>query len=104
MISVEFTKSNGAFASLQVSGHAESANKGEDLICAGVSAIVFGALNGFDQLANSNFEIAVEDNLIKVNALNDACIVDKLLSFTYMQLFTMEESYPQNIKIEITEV
>lgn len=104
MISIEFTKANGKFISLEVSGHANSADKGEDLVCAGVSSIVFGALNGFDQLANGNFDIIVKDNLVKVKALSDACITDKLLSFTYLQLLTMEESYLSNIKIRITEV
>lgn len=33
---------------LQVSGHADSAPYGQDLVCAGVSSIVMGALNWFD--------------------------------------------------------
>ena len=104
MISVKFTKSNGAFASLQVSGHAESANKGEDLICAGVSAIVFGALNGFDQLANTMFDLEVKDNYVSAKALSDECIVNKLLNFVYIQLKTVEDQYSKNIKITVMEV
>ncbi len=104
MVSVEFKKVNDQYVSLTMSGHAESADHGSDLVCAGISSIVFGALNGFDQLASGKFEFDVKDNYVNVQALDDACIVNKLLSFVYVQLLTVENQYPKNIKIKITEV
>lgn len=104
MVSVEFKKVNDQLQSLTMSGHAESAEHGSDLVCAGISSIVFGALNGFHQLASGKFDINVDSNYVSVNALDDACIVNKLLSFVLIQLKTVEEQYPENIKIQITEV
>lgn len=104
MVSVEFKSVNDKLMSLTMSGHAESADYGEDLVCAGISSIVFGALNGFDQLANQKFNITVEDNYVNVSATDDACIVNKLLNFVLIQLQTVEHQYPNNINIKIMEV
>ena len=71
---------------------------------AGISAIVFGALNGFDQLAKPMFDLAVKDNYVSAKALSDECIVNKLLNFVYIQLRTVEDQYPKNIKITVMEV
>lgn len=101
MILVKFEKFDDKFVSLNVSGHANFANKGEDLVCAGVSSIVFGALNAFDKLANEHFKMEVLDNLIKVETLSNACITDKLLNFVYIQLLTIKDQYPDNINIKI---
>lgn len=104
MVSVEFKKVNDQLKSLTMSGHAESNEHGSDLVCAGISSIVFGALNGFDQLAENKFDIQVEPNYVSVSATDDACIVNKLLNFVLIQLQTVENQYSQNIKINITEV
>jgi uncharacterized protein YsxB (DUF464 family) len=46
MIKVLIThKTDGSFVSLEAKGHANSAPKGEDLVCAAVSGIVLGGLN-----------------------------------------------------------
>ncbi len=104
MVDVKFTKTNDEFTSLTMSGHANSAEYGSDIVCAGISAIVFGALNGFDQLAKPMFDLAVKDNYVSAKALSDECIVNKLLNFVYIQLRTVEDQYPKNIKITVMEV
>ncbi|MFS0647130.1 ribosomal-processing cysteine protease Prp [Siminovitchia sp. 179-K 8D1 HS] len=46
MIIVEINKdSKGKIVSFTMSGHAEFAEKGEDIVCAGASAVAFGSLN-----------------------------------------------------------
>ena len=104
MINVNFEKLNDKFVALSVSGHADFKDLGEDIVCAGVSSIIFGALNGFNELAKDHFKIEVLDNLINVNALSNACIVDKLISFVFYQLKTVETQYPENIKINIKTI
>ena len=104
MISVIFNKQDDKFVTMTVNGHAGFANLGKDIVCAGVSSIVFGALNGFDQLAGDKFDIVVTDNLITVNVVDATCITDKLLDFVYLQLKTIEEQYPKNLGITIMEV
>ncbi|HLR64459.1 MAG TPA: ribosomal-processing cysteine protease Prp, partial [Pseudogracilibacillus sp.] len=45
MIKVMTTKQDNEYIAIEVSGHAESGPYGFDLVCAGVSAITFGAVN-----------------------------------------------------------
>jgi len=37
-------------SSFTVKGHANFANRGEDIVCAGVSAVTFGAVNAIEEL------------------------------------------------------
>lgn len=104
MISVIFNKQDDKFVTMTVTGHAEFDEIGEDVVCAGVSSIVFGALNGFNELAAEKFDIVVTDNLITVNVLEQLCLTDKLLNFVHLQLKTVEEQYSDNIGITIMEV
>lgn len=48
----------GDVHTIQVSGHALFAPKGEDIVCAAVSAVVIGTINAIDQL------LRVEPNVI----------------------------------------
>lgn len=104
MISVIFNKQDDKFISMTVTGHAEFADIGEDIVCAGVSSIVFGALNGFEEIASEKFDIVVSDHLITVNVIDSSCVTDKLLSFVHLQLQTIEKQYSDNIGITIMEV
>lgn len=104
MISIIFNKQDDKFVTMTVTGHADFDEIGDDIVCAGVSSIVFGALNGFDQMAKENFDIVVSENLITVNVIESACVTDKLLSFLQIQLKTVEEQYPENISITLMEV
>ena len=42
---------NGYIKGFTLEGHANAGDKGEDIVCAGVSAIVFTALGSLEQLA-----------------------------------------------------
>ncbi|MGE6629077.1 ribosomal-processing cysteine protease Prp [Bacillus sp. NPDC077027] len=47
MINATITRSTSdeSITSFRMTGHAEYAEKGQDLVCAGVSAVVFGSVN-----------------------------------------------------------
>ncbi|MBE3596796.1 MAG: ribosomal-processing cysteine protease Prp [Hydrogenibacillus sp.] len=45
MIEVRVTRRGGALVEVAIEGHADYAEPGEDIVCAGVSAITFGAAN-----------------------------------------------------------
>lgn len=97
MIKVEIQYVNNKFAYLEVKGHANSGEYGKDLVCAGVSAIVIGALNNIDV---HNYEIEIEEGHVKVQTINEITTHDEIVFQTmFTQLETIKESYPLNIKI-----
>ena len=90
----------GRFESLRVKGHADFAPKGQDLVCAGVSAIVTGGINAlrnpeaFDIFQDTG--LAVIKLKPKENITNyDAVVINTMLD----QLQTIEESYGDYIKM-----
>ncbi len=48
---------NGDILSFTVTGHANFAEYGSDIVCAGVSAVTFGALNAVEALTAANLDV-----------------------------------------------
>lgn len=103
MIHIEVRKHDGKIVSLSASGHAEAADKGEDLICAAVSAILFGLGNAADEMSDMiGFEIA--ENQFRMYAGEPDSTAETILQTGYYQLKTVEESYSDFVEIKTLEV
>lgn len=91
---------DGKFQSLRVKGHADFAPHGQDLVCAGVSAIVTGGINALKH--PDSFDIYLESGLavIKLKSKEDITNYDAVVINTMLdQLETIEESYGDYIKL-----
>ena len=102
MIRVNCTVKDGHIVHLDLSGHSESADRGEDLICAGVSTVVFGLCNALDEIAGID-TIRVDQNLIAVDILKPDQTTDTIMRTGLIQLMTVEEQYSHFMKIQLTE-
>ncbi|AOG60181.1 hypothetical protein SHELI_v1c02260 [Spiroplasma helicoides] len=85
---------------IEINGHANFAKYGNDLVCAGITAIVNGALNGFDQIFKNEVELNVLENLVTIEIKKSTEYVKNVISFLLIQLKTIEVQYPKNFKIE----
>ena len=99
MIKAIFEHEEGLYRSLDVSGHAEFGEFGEDLICASVSSIMFGFMNALDAL-NEDVEIVQEKNRIIVRDHSDSKVVQDYFELVITQMKTIEVSYGDFIKVE----
>ncbi|MCJ7839908.1 ribosomal-processing cysteine protease Prp [Lederbergia sp. NSJ-179] len=87
-------------------GHANFADKGEDIVCAGVSAVAFGSLNAVISLTGIEPEITTEENgflkCILPHSLSDEVSekVQLLLEGMIVSLQTIEREYPDFVKIK----
>ena len=52
-----FRDPNGAYRGFLVSGHSGYANAGEDIVCAGISALTINTVNALDQLTDARFAL-----------------------------------------------
>lgn len=102
MIRVNCTVKDSHIIHLDLSGHSESAARGEDLICAGVSTVVFGLCNALDEIAGID-TIRVDQNLIAVDILKPDQTTDTIMRTGLIQLMTVEEQYSHFMKIQLTE-
>lgn len=101
MIHVTIRRKNNRIYVFKVTGHALSAPYGEDLVCAGVSAIVTGAANAF---ATQGVRIHLQEGRadFQVDDLtNDSH--QHILEIMKIQIQTILESYPKNIQINEKE-
>ena len=102
MIKACFTKKNGKYTSLLITGHAGTDVFGKDLVCAEVSGIAFGTCNALSELAHID-DINVSDNKIDIQIKNESEMANIIVDVTRVQLATIEYSHPTAIEIKITE-
>ena len=103
MIQIVLTRRDSQIESVSVSGHSGSAEYGRDLICAAVSAIVFGTCNALDELG-SDAECSVLENEIQIDVVTNDRRTQLILETMLVQLRTVQEGNETFVKIRKTEV
>jgi uncharacterized protein len=105
MIHVQINRSSDRILSFKMDGHAEFAEYGQDIVCAGASAVSFGAINAI--MALTQVEPVIKQS--KSGMLE--CIIPKglpedqdhkvqlLLQGMIVSLQTIEQEYGEYIKI-----
>jgi|GEM_PF-5651284 len=103
MVVVRINK-NHSYYQMKVSGHASFDVFGKDTICAGVSCILFGGINALGKYLQGDewFVVSDKDICITIDKLNHE--VEVIMETIWIQLKTIEDSFPKNIQIIIQEV
>ncbi len=105
MINAVFFKQNDVFIGFEISGHANFAEYGQDIVCAGVTSAVMMTFNGICEILNINAHKDVSDNkvylLLNDTKNNSANVFIKSL---YLHLQLLSEEYINTIKITDAEV
>ncbi|EUJ29827.1 Predicted ribosomal protein [Listeria grayi] len=102
MIQVNVKRREDHVISFTMSGHADFAEHGSDLVCAGASSIAFGMVNAISEIKET--EPIVEQSegylhyVVPVEWENDTT-VQTLLTGMEHQLRSLAYSYPDHIKI-----
>lgn len=104
MVKVEVLYLQDQIQSIHISGHAQSADRGQDLVCAGASSIGIGALNALDEIFSKDVRLEQRKNKILVKVIENSDKLQTTLNFLILQYQTMVEAYPQNITIIRKEV
>ena len=89
---------NEGYKNLKITGHANHAEYGKDIVCASVSSIVITSINLSCKI-NKDFKFTDDGNKIEIiNNTNDETI-NLVLSNMIDLLIDLEKQYPKNIKI-----
>lgn len=97
-IVIKTTKQSSKICSIEVKGHAGSAPKGKDLVCAAISAIITG---GFSSLNDKNFEMVLESGYAKAIAIAPVTDEDAVVLKTIeTQLECVRQTNGDYVKIE----
>ena len=107
MIKVIIKQKNNNIIDFEISGHAGSAELGNDLICAAVSTISTGVLNTLDYKGFIKDDICryeIRDGYVKIEVVNSNNDIQVILETLEITLKTIEESSINYIKISKVEV
>lgn len=95
MIKVKYTEN---YSSLKITGHADYAPHGSDIVCASVSSIITTSVNLALRYDN-NIKYTDKEGLVEIsNQSSDENIIKIFENMIYM-LKELEEQYPKNIKV-----
>ncbi|MDE6284440.1 MAG: ribosomal-processing cysteine protease Prp [Bacilli bacterium] len=84
---------------IKISGHAEYADYGKDIVCASVSSIVYTTVNGILNIDESAIEFTDTKNEMTIKIPKETEIIKKLIQSMLDLLADLEKQYPKNIKI-----
>lgn len=107
MISVRITRvsAEGTIVGFEVKGHAGYAKRGEDIVCAGVSAVTVGTVNSIETLTGISMDTSMKNGFLSgtLSSIEDSdtsAKVQLLLESMVVMLNDIAESYGKYISIE----
>lgn len=102
MVEIEIKKSeSGQISTITMKGHADYDIHGQDTVCAGASAVVFGATNALFELTDGQVTIeqGQDGGYFKIEILEFDEKAELILNSMIISLQTIEESYQKYIKL-----
>ncbi len=98
MIRVNFFTLGDSLVGFEVSGHSDSAQAGEDIICSAVSSAVYMTANTVTDVICQSADIKVDDGYLylKTESTDE---VQTILKGLQLHLISLSQDYPENIKV-----
>ncbi len=107
MITVKIKKGNCKYK-IYAAGHAGYGKAGQDIVCAGVSSLLYALREGLDDVKNANLLLSDEDTAFMdfdfVWSVADSVWVWKLVNAIEKGLNWIAEQYPDNLKVEVEDM
>lgn len=98
MTNIKIVK-NDTIDSIEISGHANYALKGKDIVCASISCIVTTTVNALLRLDKNSIKYQVKDGFIKIDVLKHSKTIDILIDNMISELQELACQYKKNINI-----
>lgn len=106
MITAQFLKHQSNIVDFIISGHAEYAAYGEDIVCAGVTSVVQLTANAITEvLLQKTTQVIVDENKIEIKLPSDAtACAYSFMEALLLHLNIMASEYPGTIQVINSEV
>lgn len=87
----------------RVTGHAGTAPRGQDIVCAGVSALTQSALLGLERWAERRISVTVESGKLTLNLIDEPdSLTQAILETMVLGLTEIVNIYPQSVSLVST--
>lgn len=104
MIKAVFYKKNGKVTGFDISGHADYADKGSDIVCASVSSAAMLTANTVTEFFHADADATARDNLFRLMLKSHCEKSEELISSFYTHIDFISQDYKGTISISVTEV
>lgn len=109
MTKAKFIYDKSMFKTFTISGHADYADEGLDIVCAGISATVITSLNLLMKLLKGKFSFTEnqEEGFMNFEIINydidskTKSFIDLVVNNLYESLNEISETYPNHLKVKI---
>ncbi len=101
-----FTAKNGDLLGFSISGHAEWGISGDDIVCSAVSSAAFMTANTITDIIGVSADVTIDKTgsmILKISP-NDSYRCREILLGFKLHMVILEDQYPENIKVNYTEV
>ena len=99
MIKIDIKKKDDVINYIKISGHADYAEKGFDIVCASVSCIAITTVNALISINEDCLLYTENDGLLEIGIVMHDEVIDKLIDNIINLLTKLSEDYKENIKI-----
>lgn len=100
MIRININYKDNYIKQITLTGHANYDDYGKDIVCAAVSATYLCTINGILSINEKSIEVLSNNNKETINILSCDDTTNKLLENMIRCLKSLEQKYPNNIKIK----
>ena len=104
MIWVKITTQDSMVKTLEVTGHADFGEHGQDIVCAACALVSVGLLNAIDEMCNGQCELLQEENRIYIEVKENDERLQTALNVGIIQYKTLAEEFRKYIRVKKTEV
>ncbi|MBR1481726.1 MAG: ribosomal-processing cysteine protease Prp [Ruminococcus sp.] len=105
MIEAIFTVTEQMVCGFRISGHADFAEQGSDIVCAAVSSAAYMTANTITEVQSLRADITEEDGILQVIlSPQEAAAAQEILNGLLLHLNALSEQYQEYIKVVISEV
>ncbi|MBR6408209.1 MAG: ribosomal-processing cysteine protease Prp [Clostridia bacterium] len=105
MITARAFRSGDLLVGFEISGHSGSAESGEDIICAAVSSCAYMTVNTLTDILHLDSSIRIDEGYMKFLIPTTAnAAAQTVMKGLYIHLEQLGSQYPDNVKLENTEV
>ena len=100
MIRIQIVQNNNYIKQITLKGHANYEEYGKDIVCAAVSATYLCTVNGILSISQDSIKVTSSDDMQIIDVLKEDEVTEKLLTNMVKCLKSLEQEYPNNIKIK----
>lgn len=84
---------------ITISGHANSAEYGKDIVCASVSSIIYTTVNALKRINEKSIDFE-DTGVMKITILEKDEITNALITNMMELLKSLETDYPKNLNVK----